>query len=647
MRRVIQSRSDGKRQERRGILHVSDVRMTIMVRTLEVAFWSRRMEPNGDTGRLEVELPGDPAAPPSIAAKPRQRILSFLVAEARGEDLSEAQKRSVADAQSEYNRLHGPEYAVRFFERECERVPALRVLSRLQSEVFAIGSPSDGQVHEGDPCEVAKPVVGAAIAQGHLGPNEYMKGKRDQPKTGLPCIPERATQRLVRTVRAGKIVLELVDLLPSCPIDLTEVMAQGASDARVASGLSGKSGAPYELELRVLHQSATRLLRNVERAHCNALATIEAAKAQDEEQKDELERVRHEPAFTAFAQRLGLAEDLRVALHLWAASSCANKSLDLHLDSLDVPFLLNAIAAIGVDCGGTVVRLRGAYLMVVLQWSEEPLHAFELPPGLEGMRAAHDDVGNIVLLEPPTLEVALPHGANVARTPETRLTAKTMLGEGRAVIAYFGSGGLVLGQLASFWHMVTPMDPRDVLAHIIRVSCILYPTSSAVVAGAATRDPSTCTWERAQELAQEWGAGVGAKKARTAPTARGSRATEATAAAKTATVGAGTRAGARRATGGGVVRAAAGAAVGLVEAMDEGAPTEEETGAAGVPTAVETAGTIRPQAPTTRPPLATARGATHGGASSGSKHGATPRDTTVDGGGVRSGKRRKGNTEQR
>ena len=94
--------------------------------------------------------------------------------------------------------------------------------------------------------------------------------------------------------------------------------------------------------------------------------------------------------------------------------------------------------------------------------------------------------------------------------------------------------------------------------------------------------------------------------------------------------------------------AAAGAAVGLVGAMDEGAPTEEEeTGAAGVPTPVETSGRIRPQAPTTRPPLATARGATHGGASSGSKHGATPRDTTVDGGGVRSGKRRKGNTEQR
>ena len=233
----------------------------------------------------------------------------------------------------------------------------------------------------------------------------------------------------MRTVRAGKILLELVDLLPSCPIDLTEVMAQGASDARVASGLTGRSGAPHELELRVLHQSATRLLRNVEKAHCNALAAVGAARAQDEEQEVALKRVRHDPEFTAFARKLGLDEDLRIALHIWTASSCANKSLDLHLDSLDVPFLLNAIAAIGVDRSGTVVRLRGAYLMVVLQWSEEPLHKFKLPPGLEGMRAAHDDVGNIVLLEPPTLEATLPNGANVARTPETRLAAKTMLSE--------------------------------------------------------------------------------------------------------------------------------------------------------------------------------------------------------------------------
>ena len=137
---------------------------------------------------------------------------------------------------------------------------------------------------------------------------------------------------------------------------------------------SGLSGAPHELELRVLHQSATRLLRNVEKAHCNALAAVGAARAQDEEQEVALKRVRHDPEFTAFARKLGLDEDLRIALHIWTASSCANKSLDLHLDSLDVPFLLNAIAAIGVDRSGTVVRLRGAYLMVVLQWSEEPLH---------------------------------------------------------------------------------------------------------------------------------------------------------------------------------------------------------------------------------------------------------------------------------
>ena len=71
------------------------------------------------------------------------------------------------------------------------------------------------------------------------------------------------------------------------------------------------------------------------------------------------------------------------------------------------------------------------------------------------------------------------------------------------MVAYFGSGGLVLGQLAEYWHMVTPMDPRDVMDCIIRVACILYPTSSSVVAGAVTREPDKCTWERAAQLAME------------------------------------------------------------------------------------------------------------------------------------------------
>ena len=45
------------------------------------------------------------------------------------------------------------------------------------------------------------------------------------------------------------------------------------------------------------------------------------------------------------------------------------------------------------------------------------------------------------------------------------------------------------------------MDPRDVLESIIRVASILYPTSSSVVAGAVTREPGECTWERAAQLA--------------------------------------------------------------------------------------------------------------------------------------------------
>ena len=129
---------------------------------------------------------------------------------------------------------------------------------------------------------------------------------------------------------------------------------------------------------------------------------------------------------------------------------CRGRALDLHLDVLDVAFLLNCIGAIGLNGNNAVVRLRGAYLMVVLQWSEEPLSTFTLPPWLKGQRVARDQAGNIVILEPSTLDVRLPEGAHVAQKPVTRTDAKSRLINGKAVVAYFGSGGLVLGQFASF-----------------------------------------------------------------------------------------------------------------------------------------------------------------------------------------------------
>lgn len=47
---------------------------------------------------------------------------------------------------------------------------------------------------------------------------------------------------------------------------------------------------------------------------------------------------------------------------------------------------------------------------------------FELPNWLEGAKAARDESGNIVLLEPASLDVRLPEGAHVAPKPETRPT---------------------------------------------------------------------------------------------------------------------------------------------------------------------------------------------------------------------------------
>jgi hypothetical protein len=327
-----------------------------------------------------------------------------------------------------------------------------------------------------------------------------MRKRHRETTTGLERVPERATNRLVRSIRDGRIVLSLEKLLPSHPAE--EVVREDDRAGGVDDDECDCGGGGSDEVLAGLLVDARCNLRSAEKARDEANGAVEAAEAENRRQSErlaELER-RGDTDFSGFANALQL-DDLRTALHLWEASSCKDRALELHLDNFDVPFLLNAIAAIGLDSEGAVVHLRGAYLMVVLQWSDVPLSGLGLPRSVEGQRVAHDEAGNLVILEPTTLDVSLPQGACVVAKPETRADAKIRLRAGKAVVAYFGSGGLILGQFAQFWHMVTPMDPRDVMAFIIRVACILYPTSSSVVAGAMTRNPDMCTWERAAELA--------------------------------------------------------------------------------------------------------------------------------------------------
>ena len=93
-----------------------------------------------------------------------------------------------------------------------------------------------------------------------MGPNEYMKGKHCQTTTGLECVPERATDQLIRSVGNGKIVLSLVDLLPAAPTEETEHKATEAGGSQ--AGRDGRSD-----ELKALMVAARRNLRSAEKVH--------------------------------------------------------------------------------------------------------------------------------------------------------------------------------------------------------------------------------------------------------------------------------------------------------------------------------------------------------------------------------------------
>ena len=59
------------------------------------------------------------------------------------------------------------------------------------------------------------------------------------------------------------------------------------------------------------------------------------------------------------------------------------------------------------------------------------------------------------------------------------------LNNGRCVVAFFKSGGLVAAQLGYHWHLVTPMDPQDTADGYVRVAGVAYPQRACVNSGTA------------------------------------------------------------------------------------------------------------------------------------------------------------------
>ena len=116
---------------------------------------------------------------------------------------------------------------------------------------------------------------------------------------------------------------------------------------------------------------------------------------------------------------------------------------------------------------------------------------------------AHDEAGNVIMLEPSLAEVKLPADNPKANIPSTEPTVLTALHEGRCVLAFFRSGGVVAGQLGHHWHLVTSMDPQDIADGIVRIGAIAYPQRAAIVSAAALQSQAGCSYEGSASLAAE------------------------------------------------------------------------------------------------------------------------------------------------
>ena len=141
----------------------------------------------------------------------------------------------------------------------------------------------------------------------------------------------------------------------------------------------------------------------------------------------------------------------------------------LHLSCVCVcGHLPNLVVSLGLNPDGGVVALKGCFLFVVARIYSSPLALAQLP-GIDADAQGHDMWGNIVILDPPSLEVqaftdmeSVP--IELEDTPKRRSAVLSAVKEGRAVLFFYRSGGAVASQLAHHWHGVVRKDARTALA---------------------------------------------------------------------------------------------------------------------------------------------------------------------------------------
>ena len=524
------------RDERRGIYKISDVRATIMGRLLYASVHGLRLHLGArhiyGHPSSEIILGGNILHQPKLAHEPAKRVHAVITQPELGASLPvKARDETVSAVLAHADHLLPcgdrllPKLAKAWCAHKVREHLELELVMPILLEEMKLGYRWVPARKEEPPCEIAKGLLGRLVAAGICNLRDLMKGSiaaelaaaKGGTHTGFPAVPCSVYRRLASYVDAeGQMKLSYGTYLPRTlsvspsvvvPATVAEISAMESdaaapesvcnvlcnqhelSRARAELNRAQKMLAEAEEEVVIAHENLAgmkqRIANLMENPHFRLLKDV----------------VRGAMASPSAADH----ESIRLAYHMWAASSMdGRQTCGLHIDDKDLAITLNLVASLGLSAEHEVVPLRGCLLMVVLCFSTSCLAGASAESfGWSSVPMAHDAKGNVILLEPGSVDVKLPPAFTRADT-EICTEARVMdaMAEGRAVLCFFRSGGLVAGQFSHHWHLVTPMDPEDIIEGKIRVAGISYVQRAAVVSETAIQKQGSCSDETSADLAK-------------------------------------------------------------------------------------------------------------------------------------------------
>ena len=510
----------------------------------------------------KIAIPGDPTRYPHLADEPTKRVLAFVTSPSLGGGLKPKERIEIVSAvlaHSDHQLPCGerlvPKLAKAFSEYMVRQTPELKFVLPILMEEMGYAFRWNPSSTEEVPCEMAKLLLGrsteaevelatvvlhrsaslplprphtritgsthapAVVKMGLATEGELLRGRYhtslaaahvcglercEKTPTQMPAVP-CSVHRCLAMYKTEDDVLMLRRGVYLPRMDVEPVTATAATlglGRASATGDAAEAGADRNAQLRhalANLRRARRLLDDANQARAAAADQVTYMERHLQSLQDSADR---NLAFIDLRDRLchRAPDPSRLAYHIWAACTGSGKwTCGLHLDDLDLGLLLNLICSFGVSKNNEVVRLRGSLLMIVLAVSTACLAAVDCGELQWAAPAAHDEAGNIIMLEPSITDVELPADGAKADIPTTEAAVLSALREGRCVLGFFRSGGVFAGQLGHHWHLVTCMDPQDIVDGTVRIGAIAYPQRNAIVSATALQ--AECSKETSAALA--------------------------------------------------------------------------------------------------------------------------------------------------